>query len=128
MALSLRANPLSQHRGSQNSKGWSVMKKQTRLVSAFFCLIGLLCLLVAGPNLARAQNAASPSRTTAQLEQLVAPIALYPDPVLSQILMASTYPLEVVEAARWLQSNPRVAGQALEDAMQKQQWDPSVKS
>jgi len=104
------------------------MKRQTRLASAFFCFVGLLCLLVAGSNFARAQSAASASRTAAQLEQLVAPVALYPDAVLSQILMASTYPLEVVEAARWVQSNAGVAGQALEDAMQKQQWDPSVKS
>src|SRR5262245_12903198 len=104
------------------------MMEQPRAVSRFCCFIGLLCLLAASPNLARAQSTAAPSRTGAQLEQLVAPIALYPDSVLSQILMASTYPLEVVEAARWLQGNPGVTGQALEDAMQKQQWDPSVKS
>jgi Protein of unknown function (DUF3300) len=103
------------------------MERQSR-VSEFLCFVGLLCLLVVGPSPASAQSAASSSRTAAQLEQLVAPIALYPDSVLSQILMASTYPLEVVEAARWVQSNPGVAGQALEDAMQKQQWDPSIKS
>src|ERR1700736_3498202 len=66
--------------------------------------------------------------TEGQLEQLVAPIALYPDPLLTQILMASTYPLEVVEAARWSQANPAVKGTALEDAMQAQPWDPSVKA
>src|SRR3954453_6447059 len=114
--------------GGENSKGWSAMIRQPRAVGRFCCFVGLLCLLGASPNLARAQSPASSSRTTAQLEQLVAPIALFPDSVLSQILMASTYPLEVVEAARWVQSNPGVAGQALEDAMQKQQWDPSVKS
>src|SRR5205807_3840517 len=75
-----------------------------------------------------AQNASSPPRTPAQLEQLVAPIALYQDALLSQVLMASTYPLEVVAAARWSQANPGVTGQALEDAMQKQPWDPSVKA
>ena len=101
---------------------------QLRAVSTFCCFVGLLCLLTGSPNLARAEGVASPPRTAAQLEQLVAPIALYPDSVLSQILMASTYPLEVVEAARWVQSNSGVTGQALEDAMQKQQWDPSVKS
>lgn len=63
-----------------------------------------------------------------QIEQLVAPIALYPDSLVAQILMASTYPLEVVEAARWVKANPKVTGQALEDAMQKQSWDASVKS
>jgi hypothetical protein len=63
-----------------------------------------------------------------QLDQLVAPIALYPDPLLTQVLMASTYPLEVVEAARWSHDNPGVTGNALQDAMQAQSWDPSVKA
>lgn len=63
-----------------------------------------------------------------EIEQLVAPIALYPDPLVAQILMASTYPLEVVAAARWAKSNPGLKGKQLEDAMQKQPWDPSVKS
>jgi hypothetical protein len=58
----------------------------------------------------------------------VAPIALYPDSLLSQILMASTYPLEVVAAARWSQANPNVSGDALQTAMQQQPWDPSVKA
>lgn len=61
-----------------------------------------------------------------ELEQLVAPIALYQDSLLSQVLMASTYPLEVVEADRWVKANPDVKGDALEDAMSKQDWDPSV--
>jgi hypothetical protein len=63
-----------------------------------------------------------------QIEQLVAPIALYPDALVAQVLMASTYPLEVVQAARWSKQNPKVTGKALEEAMQKQAWDPSVKS
>jgi Protein of unknown function (DUF3300) len=65
---------------------------------------------------------------TEELEQLVAPIALYPDALLAQILMASTYPLEVVSAARWVQANTQLQDQALEDALQTQTWDPSVKS
>ncbi|HWO17114.1 MAG TPA: DUF3300 domain-containing protein, partial [Solirubrobacterales bacterium] len=63
-----------------------------------------------------------------EIEQLVAPVALYPDALLAQVLMASTYPLEVVLAARWTQANPKVSGAALENAMQSQTWDPSVKS
>src|SRR5512143_2585230 len=59
----------------------------------------------------------------AQLDQLVAPIALYPDPLLAQVLMASTYPLEVVEAARWQKQNPDLKDQALQDALQQQRWD-----
>jgi hypothetical protein len=62
------------------------------------------------------------------LDDLVAPIALYPDTLLSQILVASTYPLEVVEAQQWLQQNPTLKGQALVDAAQKQNWDPSVQA
>ncbi|MBS0326624.1 MAG: DUF3300 domain-containing protein [Proteobacteria bacterium] len=63
-----------------------------------------------------------------ELDQMLAPIALYPDALLAQILMASTYPLEVVSAARWVKANPNTTGNALESAMQKQTWDPSVKS
>ena len=66
--------------------------------------------------------------TPEEIEQLVAPIALYPDPLVAQILMASTYPLEIVSAARWSKANPKVKDKALEEAMQKQTWDPSVKS
>jgi hypothetical protein len=74
------------------------------------------------------QRVKSSTLSAAQLAQLVAPIALYPDPLLSQLLMASTYPLEVAEAARWSKDNPDVGGQALEDAMADQSWDPSVKA
>src|SRR5262245_65958505 len=63
-----------------------------------------------------------------QISQLVAPIALYPDDLLAQVVAASTYPLEVVVAARWAQSNTNVTGQAVEEAMQLQSWDPSVKA
>ena len=68
--------------------------------------------------------------TQGQLDQLVAPIALYPDPLLAQILMASTYPLEVVEAARWAgaPANKALRGDALTNALQAQNWDPSVKA
>jgi hypothetical protein len=79
----------------------------------------------------RHRQAVSPTAKTfsqQDLDRLLAPIALYPDPLLAQVLMASTYPLEVVEAARWAKANPKVSGKALEDAMSKQSWDPAVKS
>jgi hypothetical protein len=63
-----------------------------------------------------------------ELDQLLAPIALFPDELLAQVLMASTYPLDVVSAERWVKANPNLKDQALEDALQKQPWDPSVKS
>jgi hypothetical protein len=77
---------------------------------------------------AQTQQSTTSQFSRAQLEQLAAPIALHPDPLLSQILMASTYPTEVVQAARWARENSKVSGQALQDAMQKQPWDPSVKA
>ena len=80
------------------------------------------------PDHGAASTPASKTFSQQELDQLLAPIALYPDALLAQMFMASTYPLEVVEAARWSKSNPKVTGKALEDAMQKQRWDPSVKS
>jgi hypothetical protein len=76
------------------------------------------------------QQQAAPIYDQAQLDQLTAPVALYPDQLLGQILMASTYPLEVVEAARWLQdpNNAALRGDALGEALEQQDWDPSVKS
>ena len=94
----------------------------------------------------RARGSAAPTQTAAQalsqpptpaksgtflpeeLEQMVAPIALYPDPLIAQVLMSSTYPLEIVEAARWSKANPSVTGDAVEEALKDQDWDPSVKS
>jgi hypothetical protein len=74
-----------------------------------------------------ASSAAGTGTSQQQLDQLLAPIALYPDALLAQILMATTYPLEVVLAARWSKANPGLKDKALEEAMQKQTWDPSVK-
>ena len=73
---------------------------------------------------AHAQAAYSP----AELEQMLAPIALYPDAILSQVLMAATHPLEVVEAARWTRANPGLQGDDAVRAAQFEPWDPSVKS
>jgi hypothetical protein len=64
----------------------------------------------------------------AQLDQLLAPIALYPDGLLAQVTMAATYPLEVVEAARWSKDNPNLKGDAAVQACKDKGWDPSVQS
>ncbi len=79
---------------------------------------------------AAAAPAAQPSKTFSQeeLDQLLAPVALYPDALLAQVLMASTYPLEIVAAERWVKANPSLKDKALEDALVKQSWDPAVKS
>jgi hypothetical protein len=70
----------------------------------------------------------SSTLTQPQLESLVSSIALYPDSLLSQMLMASTYPLEVAEASNWLRNNSHLTGAALQDALKPQTWDNSVKS
>jgi hypothetical protein len=95
-------------------------------------MVWLLVLLLAAPPWAIAQGAqgAEESKTFKQeeLDQMLAPVALYPDDLLTQLLMASTYPLEIVQAARWTKQNKDLKGDALTDALEKQDWDPSVKS
>src|SRR5262245_26582413 len=71
---------------------------------------------------------AAGAATAQQLEDLVSPIALYPDTLIAQILAASTYPSEVVEAHRWLDQNANLKGDALAAAVNQQPWDPSIKS
>jgi hypothetical protein len=97
-------------------------------VSLLRCLAVLLlaCATLLGGT-AQAQQGPSPFKPE-EIEALVAPIALYPDDLLSQVLMASTYPLEVVQAARWVKANPNVKGDAAVKAVESQSWDVSVKS
>ena len=82
--------------------------------------------LAAPGTVAAPGPAAQPSPE--QLDQLVAPIALYPDALIAQILAAATDPTEIVEADRWLQQNSGLKGTALAQAVDKQAWDPSVKA
>jgi hypothetical protein len=84
--------------------------------------------MLLAPAAAGAQEQEKPPLKAEEIEALVAPIALYPDSLLSQVLMASTYPLEVVQAARWVQANPKVTGDAALKAVEKESWDVSVKS
>src|SRR5262245_28393349 len=102
---------------------WSNCLNKLRAIAAGAALLALWN--VASPALAQDQQPQKLSDE--QLKQLVAPIALYPDSLLAQVLTASTYPLEVVMAARWSKENPNVKGQDLENAMQQQNWDPAVK-
>src|SRR5579859_2184930 len=101
-------------------------------------LVAAVCaLLLTGSGILLAQDAAPPppappppdqTLTPDQLNDLVAPIALYPDPLLSQVLVAATYPLEVVQAYQWQQKNPGLNGPALTQAAQQQNWDASVQA
>jgi hypothetical protein len=88
-------------------------------------------LLLAGVLLIAQSSAFAqpkPAYTQQELDQMLAPIALYPDPLLSQILMASTYPLEVLEAAAWTRAYPGLSGDVAVRAVADRDWDPSVKS
>src|SRR3981189_2038091 len=81
----------------------------------------------------RAAQASSPENQPTkippdQLDSLVSPIALYPDPLLAQTMAASTYPLEIVQLQQWLARNPGWKDKALADAVAKQTWDPSIQA
>ncbi|MGD1021098.1 MAG: DUF3300 domain-containing protein, partial [Verrucomicrobiia bacterium] len=101
-----------------------------------FYLLSLALLLTTWPQnlwadpVAQAPAQAPPhaQQTPEQLQRVVAPIALYPDSLVAQILAASTFPEQVVEADRWVQANPDLKGDALGQAVDKQPWDPSVKA
>jgi Protein of unknown function (DUF3300)/Chaperone of endosialidase len=103
-----------------------MMARFSRLI-----MILLIWSVPLGAMAESSQPAAAPTQPPlkqAELDQLVAPIALHPDPLLSQILIASTYPLEVVQGDRWAKSNKNVKGDALTAALAKQSWDDSIKS
>ena len=113
-----------------------LMKSQSRkLVRGVIAIIGL-AFLSSGFS-AFAQQAQSQVMTTTkeaakipsdQLDSLVAPIALYPDQLLSQTLVASTYPLEIIQLQQWLEKNKNLKDKALANAVQKHNWDPSIQA
>ena len=99
-------------------------------IAALACAVVSAALLMAPAAPARAQEPATwrahAPYSQQELDQMLAPIALYPDALLAQVLMAATYPLEVVQAARFMQRNPGLAGDTLARAIEPMQWDPSV--
>jgi hypothetical protein len=112
-----------------------------KLLGAIFRgLVVIVCTIAIAPGDTLAYmtssgsaQAASPQDQAAkippdQLDSLVAPVALYPDPMLAQTLAASTYPLEVIQLQQWLVKNPALKDKALADAVMKQPWDPSVQA
>jgi uncharacterized protein DUF3300 len=115
------------------------LKLPTRTRRAIRAVLVLLCVFAIGrgdalafillPSASPQTNAqAAASIPAEQLDSLVAPIALYPDPLLAQVLAASTYPLELVQLQQWLSHNSGLSGQALAEAVAKQPWDPSVQA
>jgi len=102
------------------------MKIQKSFAEALVVFLTFL-LLVPQAVVAQSESKEKPFKQE-ELDQLLAPIALYPDSLVAQILMASTYPLEVVQAERWAKQNESLTGDALTSALEQQKWDPSVKS
>jgi hypothetical protein len=112
---------------------WS---SRPRLAKEIFVSLLLLAFLLwtwpqtlsAGQDAQAAQAASYTQQTPVQMQQLVAPIALYPDSLVAQILAASTFPEQVVEADRWIQAHPDLEGDNLAQAVDQQSWDSSVKA
>jgi hypothetical protein len=109
-------------------------RSTTRSMLAVLCALGIgqgdafaWFPLQTAPQSSPSQEASAPIPPD-QLDSLVAPIALYPDPLLAQVLAASTYPLEIMQLQQWLAKNPGLSGKALADAVSKQPWDPSVQA
>ena len=115
--------------------------RQTKLVGMLIRqLVAIVCmtllvfptgLLVVGQSQsppASGDQQKAPPIPPDQLDALVAPIALYPDPMLSQTLVASTYPLELIQLQQWLTRHPNLKDKALADAVAKQPWDPSIQA
>jgi hypothetical protein len=116
------------------------MKSQSVFIASVFqhivvcaCMVSLipgdtLSYVTARPVQASSTDSSTTKIPADQLDSLVAPIALYPDPMLAQTLAASTYPLELILLQQWLAKNPGLKDQALADAVAKQPWDPSVQA
>jgi hypothetical protein len=101
-------------------------QEDTAMKTLFKALLtGMLAVALTGPAASAEEH---PRFTQAELDQMLAPIALYPDALLSQILMAATYPVEVVQAARWSRANPHLKSEDAVRAVEPMDWDPSVKS
>src|SRR5271165_2430755 len=125
----------------QERGGKAVMDPKLRtLTTGVRRLLVLVCAIVLVPgdtlaNIPPLQTAQTPAPQSQaakipadQLDSLVAPIALYPDPMLAQVLAASTYPLELIQLQQWLEKNKGLKDKALADAVAKQPWDPSVQA
>ena len=118
---------------------WSqAIRMSTNLFSRAVAIFPAVLLLMGEPTVfgqeaqsetaAESQTAEAAKIPNDQLDSLVAPIALYPDPLLAQTLAACTYPIEIMQLGQWLDKNKNLKDQALADAVAKQPWDPSVQA
>jgi hypothetical protein len=125
-------------RGKQSFEYRSIDMNTNSIRQVLVVLLGFLLLQFTAQAEQQAQDPADPSHAESQtvspqlsaeeLRQLVAPIALYPDALVAQILAASTYPTRIVEADRWMQRHSSLSGDELAKEVDKQPWDPSVKA
>src|SRR5689334_5345653 len=109
----------------------SYFGKRLRTLSAMIVAVAIVPsdTLFSGPFPVQSQSSSpAPKIPSDQLDSLVAPIALYPDPLLAQTLAAATYPLELIQLQQWLSKNPGLKDKALADAVAKQPWDPSIQA
>ena len=107
---------------SHGSRSGDYLRRFPRII------VGLAALLLLPGRAAIAQTDEAAKIPDVQLDSLVAPIALYPDPLLSQVLVASTYPLEITQLQQFLQNNPHLKDKALGDGVELKPWDPSIKA
>jgi len=121
--------------GVAYAQGEHVITTFLKRSKALSCLLVLALVVPAAgqptgsaPATGQPTGSAAPAFTAEQLEQIAAPVALYPDPLLAQVLMASTYPLEIVQAARFVKDHPDLKGDQLNEKLKDQNWDDSVKS
>jgi hypothetical protein len=119
----------------RRASGFSTLHSARQALALWLALVLLLPAYPQSPvpqdQQAPAQTPSRPpymQQTPQQLQQLVAPVALYPDSLVAQILAASTFPEQVVEADRWVQSHPDLKGEALAQSVDQTPWDPSVKA
>ena len=112
------------------------VRSAARIFQSLVAMVCIFALVPVDQNLFAGQAASSnaagseqaPKLPADQLDSLVAPIALYPDELLTQALVASTYPLEIIQLQQWLEKNKSLKDKALSDAVKKQDWDPSVQA
>src|SRR5437764_9320844 len=105
------------------------MKVAQQIIRKLMTLVCVMLMVPGDTSLRAQENGQEQAKiSNEQLDSLVAPIALYPDPLLAQTLACSTYPLEIIQLQQWLGKNKNLKDKALVDAVQKQDWDASVQA
>src|SRR5437762_3812892 len=105
------------------------MKVAQQIIRKLMTLVCVMLMVPGDTSLRAQENGQEQAKiSNEQLDSLVAPIALYPDPLLAQTLAASTYPLEIIQLQQWMGKHPDLKGKALTDAVMKENWDPSIQA